>query len=90
MTTNKIWNGGQVPVIGDELYLSIVDELKEQEYTIEETWETVLPTSLVGLQKSGVAVDEEGLPCGNGCDEATNHLIPNDSELGVEQPVTNP
>lgn len=88
MTTNKIWNGGQVPVIGDELYLSIVDELKEQEYTIEETWETVLPTSLVGLQKSGVAVDEEGLPCGNGCEEATNPLIPNDSELGVEQPAT--
>lgn len=88
MNTNKIWNGGQVPVIGDELYLSIVDELKEQEYTIEETWETVLPTSLVGLQKSGVAVDEEGLPCGNGCEEATNPLIPNDSELGIEQPVT--
>ncbi len=89
MATGKIWNGGQVPVIGDPLYLSIVDELKEQEYTVEETWETVLPTSLIGLQRGGVAVDEDGLPCGNGCEEETNPLVPNDHKLGVE-PVNNP
>lgn len=90
MNTNKIWNGGQVPVIGDELYLSIVDELKEQEYTVEETWETVLPTSLVGIQKSGVAVDEEGLPCGNGCEEEINPMVPNNHKLGVESVNNNP
>lgn len=90
MSTGKIWNGGQVPVIGDPLYLSIVDELKEQEYEVEETWETVLPTSLIGLQKSGVAVDEEGLPCGSGCEEATNPMIPNNHKLGVEPVNNNP
>lgn len=63
MNTGQIWNGGQMPVIGNPLYLSIVDELKEQEYVVEETWKTVVPTNLIALQKSGVALDVEGLPC---------------------------
>lgn len=63
MTTGQIWNGGQIPVLGNPLYLSIVDELKEQEYVVEETWKTVVPTNLIALQKSGVALDVEGLPC---------------------------
>lgn len=63
LATGQIWNGGQTPIIGDPLYLSIVDELKEQEYTIEETWKTVVPTNLIGLQRSGVSVAEDGLPC---------------------------
>ena len=29
MSTGKIWSGGEVPVIGDPLYLSIVDEMRE-------------------------------------------------------------
>ena len=29
MNTGRIWNGGEVPVIGDPMYLSIVDELRE-------------------------------------------------------------
>lgn len=60
----QIWNGGQMPVLGNPLYLSIVDELKEQEYSVDETWTTVLPTNLVALQKSGVSVDATGLPSG--------------------------
>lgn len=82
LATNQIWNGGQTPVIGDPLFLSIVDELKEQEYVVEETWKTVVPTHLIGLQKSGVSVDEEGLPCS--CpvvDELNKTLIPNDNTL---------
>ncbi len=68
MKFGQIWNGGQMPVIGNPLYLSIVDELKEQEYEVDETWETVVPTNLVALQASGVALDEHGLPCGDGCE----------------------
>ena len=67
MATGQIWNGGQVQVLDNPLYLSIVDELKEQEYVIAETWETVVPTSLVALQSSGVAINAEGLPCGDDC-----------------------
>ncbi|GHV43935.1 hypothetical protein FACS1894180_4500 [Bacteroidia bacterium] len=62
MATGQIWNDGDVPVIGNPLYLSIVDELKEPEYEVEGTWNTVLPTNLIALQKSGVAIDAEGLP----------------------------
>ncbi|WP_395043103.1 hypothetical protein [Flavobacterium sp.] len=84
MNFGQIWNGGQMPILGDPLYLSIVDELKEQEYTVEETWETVVPTSLIALQNSGVAVDATGLPCGDGCENhAVNGLIPNLNKLGL-------
>lgn len=85
MATGQIWNGGQMPVVGDPLYLSIVDELAEQEYTVEETWNTVLPTQLIALQKSGVAVDDKGLPCGEDCkDFASGSLTDNNNNLGVE------
>lgn len=71
MKFGQIWNGGQMPVIGNPLYLSIVDELKEQEYEVEETWETVVPTNLVALQRSGVALNIDGLPCGDDCKTST-------------------
>jgi hypothetical protein len=82
MATGQIWNGGQVPVLDNPLYLSIVDELKEQEYVINETWETVVPTSLVALQSSGVAINAEGLPCGDDCiDHAAGTLINNNNTI---------
>jgi hypothetical protein len=62
MATGQIWNGGETPVIDDPLYLSIVDELKEQEYEVEDSWETMLPTNLIALQRGGAAIDAEGLP----------------------------
>ncbi len=63
MLTGKIWEGGDVPTYGSSMFLSIAAELKEDpNYTIEGTWETVLPTNLIALQKSGVAIDQEGLP----------------------------
>jgi hypothetical protein len=83
MATGQIWNGGEIPVLGNPLYLSIVDEIKEQEYVVEETWETVVPTSLVALQSSGVAIDAGGLPCGTDClDHAGNNFKVNDATLG--------
>lgn len=91
MRIGQIWNGGQVPVIGDKLYLSIADELKEQEYTVAETWESVVPTSLIAIQKDGVLVDISGLPCGGGCEVEgeDNPLKPNSSKLAPETPATN-
>ncbi|WP_024831292.1 hypothetical protein [Ruminiclostridium josui] len=57
-STGKLWNGGTVPLIDDDLYVSIIDEIKSQtndtaegEFTGEQ-WEVTIPTSLVILQKS--------------------------------------
>ncbi len=63
MITGKIWEGGEIPTYGSSMFLSIAAEMKESaEYKIEETWETVLPTNLIALQSSGVAINQEGLP----------------------------
>jgi hypothetical protein len=80
MATGQIWNGGQVPAIGDDLYLSIVEELKNPTYYIDETWETRVPTTLTVLQAGsiGLAV-EDGLPCDCGNDTGIEH---NDNKLG--------
>lgn len=84
LTTGQIWLGGQMPVLGNPLYLSIVDELKEQEYTVEETWTTTLPTQLIALQKSGVSVDSTGLPTLDTCEtQSTKKLVANDAKLGI-------
>jgi hypothetical protein len=84
MAFGQIWNGGQMPVLGNPLYLSIVDELKEQEYTVEETWTTTLPTNLIALQKSGVAVDASGLPTLDTCEtQAVKKLVANEAKLGI-------
>jgi hypothetical protein len=64
MTTGKIWMGGNLPVYGSSLFVSIADELKNgnEEYTIDGEWESVLPTNLIAIQSSGVSIRQEGLP----------------------------
>lgn len=57
LATGKIWNGGEVPVIGDELYLSIVDEMKEPKGLKEgKAWITRLPTTLNILQAESIGL----------------------------------
>jgi len=52
MTTGRIWNGGEVPVIGDPMYMSIVDEMREPVGLKQgKAWITTLPTSLNILQE---------------------------------------
>lgn len=56
-TTGKIWNGGEVPVIGDPMYLSIVDELRETPGKPEGNfWITQIPTSLNMLQEKSIGL----------------------------------
>lgn len=82
MATGQVWNGGEVPVLGDDLYLSIIDELSMPEYVLEETWETRVPSSLTLIQAKTIALNAEGLPCY--CDED------NAPEETIEQPENNP
>lgn len=71
MQTGEIWNGGEVPVIDDELFLSIVDELQSPKGKKEgKAWATRLPTALTILQADSIGLkvtkalpfDEDALP----------------------------
>lgn len=63
MVTGKIWNGGTMPVYGSSLFVSINNELNNNlESVVEDEWESVLPTNLIALQSSGVAIQQSGLP----------------------------
>ncbi|WP_370895570.1 hypothetical protein [Chryseobacterium gossypii] len=95
MATGQIWNGGEVPVIDDPLFLSIVDELRAQKATKEgEPWREKIPTSLTILQAGSIGLKvEKALPChcepgvkfdddlGDVCD---TNFESNDNLLGVE------
>ncbi len=52
LSTGEIWNGEGAPLIDDEMFLSIVEELKEEDTAVVEgePWEVRVPTSLVKLQ----------------------------------------
>ena len=82
METGQIWNGSAAPIIGDDLYLSIMEELDDPEYYIDETWETRVPSSLTVIQAKTIALNTEGLPCY--CDEE------NPPVETIEQPAVNP
>lgn len=60
METGIIWNGGAVPVIGDPMYMSIVDEMRQPTGKPQgKYWITRVPTTLTILQASstGLPVD---------------------------------
>lgn len=58
MATGKIWNGGEVPVIGDPMFLSIADELREPTGKPQgKYWITTIPTSLTILQAKSVGLE---------------------------------
>ncbi|MFP3591917.1 hypothetical protein [Chryseobacterium sp. SIMBA_038] len=65
MATGQIWNGGEVPVIDDALFLSLVDEMRSPKATKEgEPWREKIPTSLTILQADSIGLKvEKALPC---------------------------
>ncbi len=67
LATGQIWNGGQVPTIDDEEFVSIVQELQNPTGEVEETWETRVPTSLTVIQAGSIGLNVEGLPCDDEC-----------------------
>lgn len=92
--TGQIWNGGEVPVIDDELYLSIVDELRTPEGLPEgKAWVTRIPTSLTILQANSVGLKvEKALPCDcEGVNEDTFEdpsAIPCDTNFELYENIT--
>lgn len=87
MKTGQIWNGSNPPVIGDEMYLSIVDELSGfvPEQVIEE-WEVKIPSTLTVLQTGGVDLGSGSLPCY--CEEENpEEFIPSGHLIGVPNPL---
>ncbi|MEO0330862.1 MAG: hypothetical protein AAF223_04125, partial [Bacteroidota bacterium] len=64
LQTGEIWNGGEMPTINNELYVSIVDEMMASadadlaNATPEgDPWEIKLPTELVKLQEDSTLPD---------------------------------
>lgn len=58
LATGKIWNGGEIPVIGDPLYLSVADELREpQGEKYGKSWITRIPTPLTILQAESIGLE---------------------------------
>lgn len=84
LTTGKIWNGGQVPVVGDKLYRDLIADVKKPTgETVGKAWLTRVPTSLTILQADTIGLKvERALPCN--CDEN-----PNDYEEGTVLPPCN-
>ena len=70
----KIWDGAEVPVIGDPLYLAIVNEMKTAVGIVDpkiEPWQVRVPTTLVALQCESGCIPGSGLPCPCNDDDET-------------------
>lgn len=86
LETGIIWNGSEAPTVDDDLYLSILDEKREPEYTVEETWESRVPSSLTLLQSGSVELNADGLPCwcAEGEDEPDEEIKNSDALKDLE------
>ncbi|MBL7790313.1 MAG: hypothetical protein JNL75_10835 [Chitinophagales bacterium] len=67
LATGQVWMGSQPPVIGDPLFLSIVDELRQPASIIAEEWESRVPSTLTVIQADTIALNTSGLPCMQTC-----------------------
>ncbi|MFT6923145.1 MAG: hypothetical protein ACJA1C_002155 [Crocinitomicaceae bacterium] len=62
--TGDLWLGNELVAGADnDLYLSIAEEMQTVEGTVEDEWETRVPTSLAIIQGKSAFLEEEGLPC---------------------------
>ncbi len=64
LETGKVWMGGETPVIGDPLYMSISQEMKEPTGVPQgKYWITRIPTTLTILQANSVGLKvDKALP----------------------------
>ncbi|WP_289043799.1 hypothetical protein [uncultured Olleya sp.] len=95
MQTGQIWNGGEVPVIEDELYLSIVDELRQPEgEKLGKAWPTRVPTALTILQAQSIGLKvNKALPFNDDLSDfespdevpQSDQFELNDAEIGIAE-----
>ncbi|KAB8155853.1 hypothetical protein EZY14_001180 [Kordia sp. TARA_039_SRF] len=80
MATGSIWNGGELPLLDNPLYRSIVDELKKPLGVKEgKAWKTKVPTSLTILQADSLGLQvEKALPCE--CDDIEDFILSDQTE----------
>ena len=92
MQTGQIWNGGEVPVIEDELYLSLVEELRQPKgEKLGKAWPTRVPTALTILQAQSIGLKvTKALPFNEDLSDfetpdevpQSEQLVLNEAELG--------
>lgn len=95
MQTGQIWNGGEVPVIEDQLFMSIADELRQTLGQKEgKAWATRLPTALTILKAKSIGLNvTKALPFDKDVSDFENpESVPQsveleiiDAQLGVSQ-----
>ncbi len=87
MATGNVWDGGELPVLDDPLYLSIVEELQQPLGVKEgEAWKTQVPTSLTILQADSLGLKvEKPLPCH--CDDESD--FQESDQTGCLSEITN-
>ncbi|WP_430411857.1 hypothetical protein [Kordia sp.] len=80
MATGSIWNGGELPVLDNPLYRSIMDELDKPVGVKEgKAWKTRVPTSLTILQADSLGLKvEKALPCE--CDDINDFIESDQTE----------
>lgn len=101
MATGQIWNGGQVPVIGDDMYMDLIDETKPVKAAkYGKAWTTLVPTSLTIQQARSIGLEvEKALPCN--CDDTDDFENPeevpcsdafklNDNKIGSDDEPEEP
>ncbi len=89
LKTGQIWNGGEVPVINDELYVSVIDEVLEAVPTEEgEPWITRVPTTLTILQAQSIGLEvTTALPCDCDGEDCDSNFKLSEAKLGVQTPA---
>lgn len=92
LATGQIWNGGEIPVIDDPLFLSIVDEMRKPEgEKLGKAWATRLPTALTILQAQSIGLTvTKALPFDDNLSDyedptkvpQSSEIVPNDAQMG--------
>ncbi|AZB24298.1 carboxypeptidase regulatory-like domain-containing protein [Chryseobacterium bernardetii] len=92
LATGQIWNTGEVPVIDDPLFLSIVEEMRKTEgEKYGKAWATRLPTALTILQAQSIGLNvTKALPFDDNLSDyedptkvpQSSQIVPVDAQMG--------
>jgi hypothetical protein len=88
LQSGEIWLGNElVAGEGNDLYLSIAEEMQTIAGVVEDEWETRVPTTLAIIQGKSAYLEEEGLPCCNDIQrDFTTNIIGSEDTLQIITP----